>query len=511
MFWVDRERELEQLEGEYERPGFSLAVVSGRRRVGKTALVRRFLREKPGFYFEAERATFTANLVRLMEELAEFAGLPTPEPTLKHLRTVLFRLVEEFERRGRKFVFVLDEFPRLTEKSGTWTQSEKERFPSFDSVLQRFLDEGLSERNFMLVLLGSSASLMRNLFQHGGAPLYGRSTLKIFLKPLSVEAVAEFFGLDPENPEHKKALYRIWSTFGGTPYYLGLLRNALAARRGNLDKALRHLLLETATLRDEPRLTFQDEAVSAEILLAIVQALRDRELPPQMISERTGVRNVFPYLDALRAAGVAEPVLRLSTPEKTAVKNVPWRLVDPFLRIAAKLGRKLFTESASDADWRKVLASLSPLWGRNYEILWQSALSRSLSGFVGERLTFGSFLLHDPKDRKTYEFDGAAFLKVRKRYEVLFVFESKGRLEEKHLAEISRKLSKLAEKFPLNKKFFVLLAEGESTFPEAERLLRTPLVRASFPTETFLENLKARLAPELQEPEPEIVLPSFGP
>lgn len=72
--FVDRERELQALEREYAREGASFAVVYGRRRVGKTELISRFIRDKRALYYLATEEPELQNLESFQAVAADFLG-----------------------------------------------------------------------------------------------------------------------------------------------------------------------------------------------------------------------------------------------------------------------------------------------------------------------------------------------------------------------------------------------------------------------------------------------------
>jgi len=100
---------------------------------------------------------------------------------------------------GRKFVFVLDEFPRLLKR----TRLEEQKYPSFESFLQRLWDEGLSESPVMFILLGSSVSMMHEAFSNAAAPLFGRRTAYLALRSITMDDLAEYLDLDLRVKDHR--------------------------------------------------------------------------------------------------------------------------------------------------------------------------------------------------------------------------------------------------------------------------------------------------------------------
>jgi len=407
-------------------------------------------------------------LRELIEGLCEFArraGLDLPPPFFsgsvsdqRFLAFVWRKLVEHFEAQGKTFIMALDEFPRLLPESGFWTETERKNYVPMDSFLQRLIDEVFDEKRHMIILSGSSASVMRKIFFAGSAPLYGRATLYFVLRGLSPEETAELFGLDLDNPEHRRFTGEVLTILGGTPYYLRLLRDVLSERdvRGRLDLALSRLLFEDLTLRHEPDLIFQDEPGASEILKAILKVLSvKREVLQEDLAATAGVSNVSPYLSILRLSDVAEPVPLLRSPLRRARKKVPWRVCDPFLRIVGRIDsiwRTAVPEEPTLSE--RVFTRLREAQGESYEVLCQRVLAIVSAP---KEIIFGRFLLHLP-DRKTFlEYDGVGFLGEKGETRVSFIAACKLSFSSSDWKELKEKVKLLLERFPPTEDFRLLV------------------------------------------------------
>jgi AAA+ ATPase superfamily predicted ATPase len=185
------------------RQEVTLGVVSGRRRQGKTYLLRALADAMGGFYFEAVQATEAESLRMLGAELAEFTGAPAPYsfPTWDEAIAALFALGD-----ASPTPVTIDEFPYLVEASR-----------SLPSLLQRALDHrgpAMGSRSqARLLLCGSAMSVMGRLLA-GTAPLRGRAGLELVLKPFDYLESARFWNLtDPS------LALLVHSIVGGTPAY----------------------------------------------------------------------------------------------------------------------------------------------------------------------------------------------------------------------------------------------------------------------------------------------------
>lgn len=183
-------------------PHAMLGVVSGRRRMGKTYLLRALVEQYEGFYFAATAATAGESLRQFGAALAAQAGSPSPFSfeNWDDAISYLFGLATN----GRRQLVVIDEFPYLAKTA-----------PELPSLIQREIDRfQLEESSMRLLLCGSAMSVMGGLLA-STAPLRGRAQLELIVRPFDYRMAAEFWGV-----EHDPALAaRVHAVLGGTPAY----------------------------------------------------------------------------------------------------------------------------------------------------------------------------------------------------------------------------------------------------------------------------------------------------
>ncbi len=184
--FIDREREMKALKDFDE----GLAIVYGRRRIGKTRLLLELIKEKKGAFWEA----FVGSYEELSKSFAEAVR--------KELNTfVPYDLLEALKSlRGSGLTVVLDEFQYLAEAD-----------KGFNSKLKRLVDKGLG---FSLIVSGSTVSFIEKELLGQRSPLFGRAKLIMKLKPLPFIHAKKFWKMEGE--EALKA----YSAIGGTPAYL---------------------------------------------------------------------------------------------------------------------------------------------------------------------------------------------------------------------------------------------------------------------------------------------------
>lgn len=205
---VDREREAAELAGLLQRRGPVLALLHGRRRVGKTFLLNHIWPEQQTFYFVASDATNELNRLELLAELGRWLGQELRPEDYGSWRAI-FRLLLQV-RAPEPLVVILDEYQYL--------HAEGEDIDSqLAAVWEEYKNRGGVRDRFVLVLCGSIVEIMERL-DSAGSPLYGRIDWKHRLQPFDYWNAGLFSGF--EDPMDR---VRAYAVFGGTPRYLATL------------------------------------------------------------------------------------------------------------------------------------------------------------------------------------------------------------------------------------------------------------------------------------------------
>jgi hypothetical protein len=304
--FVDRDVELEQLTDCYDSETAAFVVIYGRRRLGKSELVRQSIADRDdAVYYQAVESTAP-------NQLEQFVDVATAQfPTVRNVRRDWEVLLETLGEQNA--VVVIDEFPFLIE--------EDESLPS---RLQRVWDTELQDTGVTLVLVGSSISVMEEKVLSGGAPLYGRRTATIDLGPLAVSDARRFF------PEYDaETALTAWSIYGGTPYYLQTI---------DPDQPLgvnvqAGLLSERGLLYSEPEFLLRTELRQPNTYFSILRALAHGRRTPNEIAGMAGVESgsLSTYLQKLRRLRLVERHIPV-TESPTASKRGRYRISAPLFR-----------------------------------------------------------------------------------------------------------------------------------------------------------------------------------
>ena len=252
MFW-DRHQELHTLEREYSREGGSLVVIYGRRRVGKTTLIKEFIRDKPAMYFLADERLESVQRRRFQAILSDFCD----DPLLARVTTgdwdTLFDLLIQRVDWNQRIVLVIDEFQYLAKTT-----------PGFPSFIQGMWDERFKDMNIMLILCGSLVGMMRRLCLDSGSPLYGRRTGQLRLQPLQFIDYLDIFDASFND------LVPLYAVTGGIPRYIELLKQD---REDLLEQLTVHALQPGSALYDEPRFLLIGEVKETTTYFSILQTI----------------------------------------------------------------------------------------------------------------------------------------------------------------------------------------------------------------------------------------------
>lgn len=421
MEFVDRKEEAARLRNALTRDKASVVVMYGRRRLGKSTLLKRVMSDCD-IYFLADRSEgqHQRDLLAtvIAQSFVDFDKVKYPDWE-SVFRTLNYRADE-------RFTLCLDEFPYMVEQSR-----------ELSSVLQKLIDE--KQLKYNLVLCGSSQNMMYGLFLDSTAPLYGRADELMRLTPIRLPYIREALNLDAEEAVEE---YAVW---GGVPRYWELRENS-----SSLDTAIWHNVLSVnGILYEEPVKLFQDDVkdiVKTSTIMSYIGAGANRlsEIAARCNEPAT---NLSRPLKKLVDLGFLEREIPFGTDEKNIKKSL-YKISDPFMafyyrfvvpnRSFIELGRKLPLE-------RALASHFSEYVSMSWEKLCRYAITgTSLNGVVyGKASRWWGSVLNEERKPEQVEFDVVAE-SLDKKY--LLVGECKWTKQEngKQLtAELIRKASML--------------------------------------------------------------------
>ncbi|WP_169764760.1 ATP-binding protein [Campylobacter mucosalis] len=278
--FVNRLKELQILNDEYNANKFALTVLYGRRRVGKTTLLKEFIKDKPSIYFLATLENLSIVLKRFQHIIADFLQ----DSFLKNLELTDIKQLFEYISRinfDKKLVIIIDEFQYLAKLDD-----------SIPSQFQLIVDEMLKNKNIHLILCGSIISMMYEQTLSYSSPLYGRRTSSIKLEAINFQYLKEFF------PDRSKdELIEIYSVLYGVPKYLEMFRDS-----GDIFKSIEeNILRPSGYLYNEPQFILQNEVNEPITYFSILETIASGEHKIGNIASRLGknVQNITSFISKL--------------------------------------------------------------------------------------------------------------------------------------------------------------------------------------------------------------------
>jgi len=358
--FINRRSELAFFDRSWSARSPQLVVLYGRRRVGKTALLRQFAEGRAAFHYMATRLPETQQL----RELGQSLGAIVDDPLLADSGFQSWDQVFTWiSRQKRRFAFMIDEFPYLVEAN-----------PALPSLFQRAWDQEFRESKTFMVLCGSSVAMMEREVLSERAPLYGRRTGQLRLAPLLFRDAREFF---PRYGFEDRV--RAWSVLGGVPYYLQLFDD-----RRSLRENIRTTILETgAPLQEEVEFLLRQELREPRVYFGILSAVAAGKRKLSEIVNATGLAHptVTKYLSVLQGLGLVlreVPATELK-PEKS--KKGIYAIADPFVRFWFRFvlpQRALLETGRADEAAKRVNSEIDVFASSAYEDICRQTVNHGL-------------------------------------------------------------------------------------------------------------------------------------
>lgn len=385
--FIGRERELNALEKLYTSNKFEFAVIYGRRRVGKTALINRFIGDKSSIYFMGVESNAKQNLENFSKSIIEYSSGIETETSFLSFQAALeyvFKLAEK-----ERLILVIDEYPYVARSS-----------KSLASTLQLLIDKYKETSKLMLILCGSSMSYMEDHVLAYKAPLYGRRTAQIKLLPFDFEETCHYF---KNFSDEDKAL--IYGIVGGTPQYLLQMDDRLSVE----DNIKNTFLNPISFLYEEPVNLLKQEVREPAIYTAIITAIAAGASRMSEISSKVGEdTNVCStYIKNLINLGIVQK----ETPygEKASRKSV-YSIEDNMFRFWHRFvleNNSVIARGATELVYKRIEPQLSDYMGKVFEDICKQYLwKRLLAGECPVEFTsLGRWWGNDPIEKSRAEID----------------------------------------------------------------------------------------------------------
>lgn len=314
MLFINRVSEIAALEQDYCQPSSSFAVIYGRRRVGKTTLIKQFIQDKPHVYFLADLQPENMQLERLKAQ----CSLLLQDPLLDKIAFpdwyTFFSYLMPRLAVSNKWVFIFDEFQYLAQVN-----------PAIPSIFQQLWDQQWQHQRCMLILCGSSISMMYATTLKQDSPLYGRRTLQIKLRSLDFKGFCQFF------PRLKpRELFPFYCLTGGVPRYI----EQLSPQAGLTENLRQFFLNHHSYLYSEPRFLLQEEVRDPTSYYALIQVIAagNHQLGHIAGQLQVSTNQLTTVLERLRELELVERRVPITESQPHKSKLGLYFIADSFLR-----------------------------------------------------------------------------------------------------------------------------------------------------------------------------------
>ena len=345
--FIGRERELETLNAHYNSDKFEFSVIYGRRRVGKTALINEFIKDKNSIFFTGVETNESQNLENFSKCIMEYSTGMQTSSVFSSFQSALEYVFEL--SKTQRMVLVIDEYPYVARAS-----------KSLASTLQLLIDKNKDTSKLFLILCGSSMSYMEDQVLAYKAPLYGRRTAQLKIEPFDFFKSSLFF--NNFSNEDKALAYGI---IGGTPQYLIQINDKLS-----IEQNIKEIYLnQSSAIFEETENLLKQEVREPAIYTAIITAIATgcsklNEIANR-ISEETSVCAV--YIKNLINLGL----VKKETPygEQASRKTI-YTIEDNMFRFWYRFvldNISLIARGASDLVYKRIEPELSTYMGAVFE------------------------------------------------------------------------------------------------------------------------------------------------
>jgi AAA+ ATPase superfamily predicted ATPase len=408
--------------------GTRLALVRGRRRQGKSFLLRRLADATNGFYYQAVEEEQSQAIAGFGRALGDYLKIPGGRLALDSWDDAL-RALGDMPTDKRPRTVVLDEFPYLLSHS-----------PELPSLLQRFIDSTKNGPNSLrLILCGSALSVMTTLLE-GAQALRGRAAVDIVVRPFDYRTSADFW-----NIEDPTTALLVNAVVGGTPGYRDLLPAAPPQRPSDFAKwlAVGSLNPASALFREDDYLLTEERSLSDRqlyhsVVSAIAGGARSQGAIAQALEREQ--RSVQHPLRALENAGFV-----IATNDALRSRRPIYRIADPIVRFHHAITRRdlaRFEDRRTADAWKDAQPRFKThVLGPHFEEIAREFVFRFASAHTvgGPVADVAPAVVNDVKQRTQHEVDVVALGRDRKGSKpILALGEAKHTEAKRTLGDLTR-------------------------------------------------------------------------
>jgi len=350
--FINRKKELSSLNDWWTSSEPQFVVIYGRRRIGKTELIKQFIKDKPHIYFLAQQISEQENLKTLGKLVGEYFD----DLILKEKGFDSWAIFFEYIKKhvGQRLILAIDEFPYLAESN-----------KSISSIFQAGWDEDWKDLPIVLILCGSSVAMMEREVLSSKAALYGRRTGQIRLNPFSFYEASEFF---PGKCFEEQLKY--FTVMGGNPGYLSRINQ----ERTFEDNITQLILSPASPLYSEVEFLLREELREPRNYLAILKAIALNKTRISEIVNETGFEKsiLHKYLFILEDLQLVHKEYPVTEKNPLKSKKGLYKLQDQFFKFWFRYvlpNKSRIEEGKIRPVLESINSDLTSLVAENYELI----------------------------------------------------------------------------------------------------------------------------------------------
>lgn len=383
--FIHREKEINELNKELESTSRKI-VIYGKRRVGKTSLIKQIMENKNNFiYFECLKDSIEVNIALFKDSLSKKINIPS------YLSFDRFEHIFEYiNSLNIKYNIVFDEYPYLKKLNNSDT---------VDSIFQNIFDNYSNNLNF--IICGSEINMMNELLIEGN-PLFGRFTKKIYLEELNYLEASSFYS-------NKKIMDKIafFSVFGGSPYINSFINSNIS-----LEENIKNLFLNDQSpiynYADSLLLSDSTNSLQAKRIISYIRNGKKKysEIESHIDKEKTGkIAKSLKSLVSIKLLKKTYPINRIND-DKKAYYEINDNVLRFFYTYVYGKNSLLVTLGENNFFDAYIKDSLTTFISHRFEDIVRSYFSLlSINNKLKDIRNIGTYYYDDSKNKQNGEFD----------------------------------------------------------------------------------------------------------
>jgi len=342
---IGRSVELEEMEKRYSSSGIRTLAIMGRRRIGKTALITEFCRDKPHLILTSIEGSYSASIRSFDYSIDEFLGIKGTES--RDFLDIVGRL-KKLETGKERLVIVIDEYTYLCESE-----------PACNSFLQIFIDHALQEMNAFLIVSGSLVGIMEDVLMNDEGPLYKR-----FIGPMKIKELPYYTCREFHQNLSEEDNIRLYSMVGGIPMYHQMMGFDTVE-----DNVKNSLLGSYSMLREEANYIVMRELNPVSHHLDILRVISEGATSGKEIAEKVGIDDELchRYLKRMESLNI---ITKLNPMCGASKKEKIYRVSDNLIRLYGDVILPRITMASNedrDYAYHSIEESLKQFYGPAFE------------------------------------------------------------------------------------------------------------------------------------------------